>query len=125
MDTLSYGFKRPETGDKGNVFFPALEDDITQLNSHDHDGTDSAAISTAFLTKSTTSILAAAWVATSGGTYRQEVTLPAGFTFANTQMSFTTSGGDRFYPSIELGSASNKYWIYVNDNTLVVTALYV
>ena len=45
--TLSYGFVRPATGDKGSVFFPALEDNITQLNSHDHDGTDSALMTAA------------------------------------------------------------------------------
>lgn len=42
MTTLTYGFKRPATGDQGSVWFPAMEDNITRLDAHDHDGTDSA-----------------------------------------------------------------------------------
>ena len=130
MDTLTHGVKRPETGDKGNVFFPALEDNMDILNDHDHDGTDSAAISVANLTKSSQSILAAAWAATSGGTYRQEVTMPAGFTFANTQITHSIASGagtagDRLFLTMELGTASNKYWVYVNEPLLALTALYV
>lgn len=129
MQTLTYGFKLPETGDLGNVFFPALEDNITQLNSHDHDGSDSAAISVANLTKSSASILAASWAATSGGTYRQEITLPSGFTYANTMFKFKINGGthdgDTIYPSVEVGTAANKYYIYINDSTIAITALYV
>jgi hypothetical protein len=30
--TLSYGFEKPATGDKGTVFWPALEDNIQQLH---------------------------------------------------------------------------------------------
>ncbi len=129
MLTLSYGYKKPETGDKGNVFFPALEDNITLLNGHTHNGTDSALIPVTSLTKSTQSILAAAWVVTSGGRYRQEVTLPSGFTFAATVMRFVINGGgadgEIIFPSLLKGSAANKYYVYVNDNTLALTALYV
>lgn len=125
MLTLTYGYKKPQTNDKGNVFFAPLEVDIQQLNDHAHNGVDSAPISVANLVKSSQSILAAAWGATSGGRFRQEITLPAGFTFANTEFKFTTAAGNVFYPTLELGSAANKYYIYVNDNTLAVTALYV
>lgn len=131
MLTLSYGFKKPQTGDKGNVFFPALEDNIQQLNDHSHNGVDSAPISVAYLTKSSQSILAAAWVAVAGhtGTYRQEVTMPAGITWSNFIPRFLISGGGtdghQIFPTLEKGSASNKYYIYINDNTLALTALYV
>jgi len=125
MLTLTYGYKKPQTNDKGNVFFPALEQDIQQLNDHYHNGVDSALIPVSSLTKSTQSILAASWSATSGGRYRQEVTLPAGFTFANTQMKFVDASNNIVTPTVAVGSAANKYYIYTNDNTLALTALYV
>lgn len=125
--TLSYGYILPATGDRGSVFFPALEDNITRLNSHNHDGVNSAALSSAALSRGSTTILAAAWVSQGGGTYRQEVTLPTGYTFANTMLRFEidTGGTDGhiIYPSIELGTAPNKYYVYINDNTLQLIAL--
>ena len=41
MIVLSNGYKLPETGDFGDVWFPALEDNIQRINTHNHDGTDS------------------------------------------------------------------------------------
>jgi hypothetical protein len=125
--TLTYGRTLPATNDLGNVWFPALEANIALDDAHDHDGTDSSKLPTTSLTKSTTSILAAAWVDQGGGTYRQEVTLPSGFTFATTTISVRLAGAsdDIIYPTITEGSAANKYYIYINDNTLALTALYV
>lgn len=125
MLTLTYGYKKPQTNDRGNVFFTPLENNIQQLNDHYHNGVDSALIPVSSLTKSTASILAAGWSATSGGRYRQEITLPAGFTYANTTIKFTTAAGNQAFLTLELGSAANKYYVYVNDNTLALTALYV
>lgn len=125
MLTLTYGYKKPQTNDRGNVFFTPLETNIQQLNDHFHNGVDSALIPVASLTKSSASILAVSWGATSGGRYRQEVTLPAGFTYANTTIRFVTAAGNMAYLTVELGSAANKYYVYVNDNTLALTALYV
>lgn len=125
MLTLTYGYKKPQTNDRGSTFFTPLEVDIQQLNDHYHNGVDSAPIPVTSLTKSSATIAAGSWGATSGGRYRQEVTLPAGFTFANTQFKFTTAAGNIAVLTVELGSAANKYYVYVNDNTLVLTALYV
>lgn len=41
MIVLSNGYKLPETGDFGDVWFPALEDNIQQTNDHTHNGSDS------------------------------------------------------------------------------------
>ncbi len=125
MLTLTYGYKKPQTNDRGNVFFTPLEVNIQQVNDHFHNGVDSALIPVSSLTKSSASILAAGWSATSGGRYRQEITLPAGFTYANTTIKFTTAAGNLAVLTVELGSAANKYYVYVNDNTLALTALYV
>jgi hypothetical protein len=126
MQTLSYGYKLPETGDRGNIWFPALEDNITRSNSHDHDGSNSAAIPAKNLTKGSGSILAASWGSDlGGGTYRQEVTLPSGYTFANTMIRFLDASSNEVQPTVIVGSASNKYYVYTNDNTLALTAIYV
>jgi hypothetical protein len=125
MLTLTYGYKKPQANDRGNVFFVPMENNIQQLNDHFHNGVDSALIPASSITKSSASILAASWGATSGGRYRQEITLPAGFTFANTAIKFTTAAGNVAVLTVELGSAANKYYVYVNDNTLALTALYV
>lgn len=45
MIILSNGQKLPETGDFGDVWFPALEDNIQRNNDHDHDGTNSNQLS--------------------------------------------------------------------------------
>lgn len=45
MVILSNGYKLPEVGDFGDVWFPALEANITRVNSHDHDGSNSSKIS--------------------------------------------------------------------------------
>lgn len=46
MIILSNGYKLPETGDFGDVWFPALEDNIQRINDHTHNGTDSEKITT-------------------------------------------------------------------------------
>jgi len=45
MIILSNGYKLPETGDFGDVWFPALEDNIQRTNDHTHNGTNSSKIS--------------------------------------------------------------------------------
>ena len=130
MLTLTYGLKLPETGDLGSTFFPGLEDNITQIDGHNHNGSNSAAIPATSITKSSQTISSASWVATSGGTYRQEVTMPAGLTYDGVLIRFKistvgSSEGEWIYPSLEKGTASNKYYVYINDNTLSLTALYV
>ena len=41
MIILSNGYKLPEVGDFGDVWFPALEDNIQRTNDHNHNGTNS------------------------------------------------------------------------------------
>lgn len=126
MITLTYGLKKPVSPDKGNVFYPALEDNFTQLDAHTHDGLTSAPVSSVASTKTTQSILAVNWSAVSGhtGTYRQEVTLPGTLLLAGIMPRFELAVlGHLIYPTIEK-TASNKYYIYFNDNTLDIKATY-
>lgn len=44
MIILSNGYKLPETGDFGSIWFPALEDNIQRTNDHTHNGLNSSKI---------------------------------------------------------------------------------
>lgn len=127
MNTLSFGFKKPQTGDKGggvNGFWAALEGDIQQLNDHTHNGSDSSLLSANSINALTQNISAVGWVA-SGSGYRQLVTLPGVSLFDNFQILFkdqTTK--EQLLLGVEKLS-SNTYYVYCNDNTVALTAYYV
>lgn len=127
MLTLSFGYQKPQTGDKGNVFFPALEADIQQLNDHNHDGANSSKLTAQSITGVSDTILGSAWVATSGGTYRQAVTMPANVTFDAYGIMFRikTGGNAGFQVNLSVEKInSNSYYVYINDNSVDLTVLY-
>lgn len=124
MQTLTYGYLKPETGDKGSVWFPALEADIQQLNDHTHNGVNSSLIQSSSIIAVTQDILSANWVATTGGTYRQLVIMTGGLQYDNFMVNVRlTSTGHIIYPTIEKVSAATFY-IYTNDNSLDYTLVY-
>ena len=120
MTTLSMGYELPANGDTGDVFFAGMQTNITQLNNHTHDGSTSQ-----FLSTQTQSILSANWTAApiGGGVYRQLLAVPAGMSFDVCQVWFKLSTGQIVYPSVERAS-STTFYVYVNDNTLNLTAYY-
>lgn len=124
--TLTYGLVRPATGDRGSVFFPALEDNITQLDAHDHDGTDSAKLTTASSNTVTASVSSGSWSSTGSiGLYRQLITLPASLSYDTIQIFFRDpTSGETYWLRHEKVSASTFY-VYINDNSLSLTAVYV
>lgn len=125
MQTLSYGYVKPETGDRGTVFWPALEDNIQQINDHNHDGLNSAKLLSSAVTAVTQTVLAASWSAQGGGTYKQTVTMPAGMAYDDYGIVVKLSVlGHVIYPTIEKVTATT-YDIYINDNTLALKVLYV
>jgi hypothetical protein len=122
--TLTYGYKLPANGDRGSTFFPDLAADIQQLNDHNHNGTNSAQLTIQSIAVTTQAIASGSWAATSGGTYKQTVTLPGTLTYDAISMEFRiTSSKHIIYPTIEKVS-STTYDIYTNDNTIGVTAIY-
>src|SRR4051812_14800351 len=99
MQTLSKGFKKPESGDDGSVWFPAMEDNIQQLNDHTHDGANSQKLS-ATSAESYLQSPAMAWTDTGDGTgtFRSLVTMPvlltaAGLTFDHINIGLRSAGG--------------------------------
>ena len=117
MLTLSYGYKKPQTGDKGAPLFTALEQNIQRVNDHTHNGVDSSPLTAQSLQGIQATILAAAWVAFGPtGHYRQLVTVVAGFNFNTMYSSFRTVTGEMIYPTVERFSAT-QYYVYTTDNT--------
>jgi hypothetical protein len=125
VQTLSYGFLLPEAGDKGSSLWGALEDNITRVNGHTHDGTDSAPIPGKNIASATQAISAAGWADYGGptGHVRQLVTMVAGYTFDGKNIHFRTAGGEYVYPSVVKASGTSFY-IYSTDNTLDLVAVY-
>lgn len=78
MIILSKGWKLPETGDFGNTWFPALEDNINQLNTHNHDGVNSEKVSGVSVTATKLTVLTASFTLQSPGVYRASLTVPSG-----------------------------------------------
>lgn len=124
MQTLSYGFKKPGTGDTGAPVFTAMADNFQKLNDHDHDGSDSARLSPASTLVSTVAVLAAGWVDQGSGTYRQLVTMPGALKYDEVQIGCKiTSSLAPVHPTIEKVSATTFY-VYTNDNSLGYTLVF-
>lgn len=117
MITLSKGFKKPQNPDTGDVWFPAMEGNIQQLNDHNHDGSNSQPLAT-----TSVSATAGAWASApqGGGLFRQTITVPAGMTYDTCDIWVLRSTGERAYPTLERIS-STTFFLYTNDNSLAYT----
>jgi len=121
--TLSYGYIQPQNGDKGSVWFPALNSNIQQLNDHNHDGVTSAPIAANSINPGTVNISSGSWVLDVTGRYRQDVTVPAGFDMDKFSITFYLSTGEIILPSItRLGLTSFR--VFGPDNTLSYVAVF-
>lgn len=78
MIILSYGYKKPQTGDFGDVWFPALEDNIDLVNSHNHNGVNGEKINAISLVSTTLTVLAGDFVDQGDGYWRAPVVVPSG-----------------------------------------------
>lgn len=126
MQILSYLFKKPQTGDKGSVFWPALEEDIQKMNDHTHNGTNSARLPNSSSYLSSVSVLSAAsWSSVGGGKYRQLVTMPGTMLFQEYATLFRDVS-TRVYYLLDVEQVStNTFYVYINDNTKNILVLYV
>lgn len=80
MQVLSKGFKKPQTGDLGTVWFAALEDNTQQTNDHNHNGNNSEKISSINLSTADAKIqvLSGTFVDQGNGYWRSTVAIPTG-----------------------------------------------
>ncbi len=122
MNTLTYGRKRPDNGDKGSAFWDALRANITLDDAHTHDGLDSPLIPASNLTKGSVAVTNSGWSA-DGTLYRKLVTCPGDFTFAGSVVRYFLNGGDdggnEFYPKT-LKASGTTFYLYmpVNDQAV-------
>ena len=114
MQVLSKGWKLPDTGDFGDSWFQALEDNINQSNTHSHNGIDSEKISSISFVSEVSTILAASFVDQLNGYYRSLVTIPGGAlldTLAITIKDPTTK--DQVFLKLQKVS-DTTFYIYTN-----------
>jgi hypothetical protein len=124
MQTLTNGYLLPETFDRGNTFFPALEQNIQRLNDHSHNGADSEKLNAeSFLgLTDTTSLVPANWTLQPNGLYRALVTMIGSMVF-DTKNIRLVANNRVLYADYEKVT-SNTFYVYVNDPSLSVTVLY-
>lgn len=118
MHTLSNGYLQPDNTDTGDVVFPAMNQNIQQLNDHNHDGLNSNLVN-----HKTQNILSGGWGAIGGGMYSQNVVMPAGFLYDERIILLRLSTGEPIYPMIARINATT-YSVEVNDNTINLIAYY-
>lgn len=115
MLTLSYGFLKPQTNDRGSIFWPALEFNIQQLNDHVHDGVDSAKLTSASSVAIIAPVPSGSWGSIlADGSYRQNIALPASMSFDDVQVNIRTSAGKNCAANVEKISGTHFY-VYCND----------
>ena len=129
--TLTFGYQKPDRGDKGDPVFDALESNIDQLNVHKHNGTNSDRVDSFNLLRSQVTVPSTGWVA-DGSLFKQTVTFPAGFTLANgseygkASIRFYFSGGandgDELFPkTVKLSDTTFELHSPVSNQAYVVT----
>jgi hypothetical protein len=125
MQTLSYGYELPENGDKGSVFFPALAGNIQKQNDHTHNGSNSPRLTGPLAAVIVSqSIASGSWSDQGDGTYRQEVTMTSPYLYDEVAIELRNSStGERMYLSI-VKTAANKFYVYINDNSIALKAVY-
>jgi hypothetical protein len=123
MLILSYGVKKPETGDKGSVFFPALEFDMQYLNDHVHDGVTGAPIPADNIVAAKQTLLAANWVV-SGSIYRQLVTVVNSKGFDDMNITFKDAATSQDLLLATEKASTTTYYVYCNDPSIDVNVYY-
>lgn len=116
MQILSNGYKKPETGDLGSTWFPALEDNIDLSNSHKHDGTDGVKIQAISLvnTNSTLTVLAASFADQGNGYWRATVTVPAGLSYDNFNVTVKDPTTKEIIHVKQEKLSATQFYIYTN-----------
>lgn len=126
--TLTYGLVRPDDGDLGSVWFPALRNNITQLDAHTHNGSNSAQLTSSSVIGLTADLTSGDWAAVTGkdGLFSQTVSMPANVDYDNYQVIAKSSAGDLLLLTVErVGSSGSTYDIFINDSTADLTVYYV
>lgn len=126
--TLSYGYKKPQTGDKGSTWFPDLEADIQQLNDHAHNGSNSARIPSTNILSVKVSLDdpvlgQPTWTTESPGKFYKEITIPNNADYADVFVMVKNDVGEQMFLDIKpVSGNTKKFKVYSNDSGLSATA---
>jgi hypothetical protein len=125
--TLSFGYKKNQTGDKGSVFFPDLEFNIQRINDHDHDGVNSKKIPLSSIDVPTHTVLAAGWAAIPGelGSFSQDVTVPANVNLTRNVPRFVKALTGEILSLSVIILTPTTYTVFINDNSVDLQVTYV
>jgi hypothetical protein len=123
-DTLSFGYIKPTTGDRGQALFDLLEQNIQRLNDHNHNGSNSSAINTASIGKVTQSISASGWNTPIDGVYSQVVAMTGGLQYDTTTITLRNSAnGKPLFLSVERVDSST-FRMFCNDPSINILVIY-
>jgi hypothetical protein len=112
--TLTYGFILPDTGDLGSVWFPALENNIQQLNDHTHNGTNSSKLQSSAIDAIHETIASGSFSDQGDGYWRATYVLPATVDYDDIQLMFRDPAtGDTVHLRVEKIDNDNAY-VYTN-----------
>lgn len=117
METGTYGYKYPESGDKGKPVFDAINGNFEKAEDHSHNGTDSKKISSQSIQKGSITLSAAEWSVVTNG-YKQTVSLPSPFTLTNCVLSFRITAGPNIYKTIHptvIPLSATQIEVYINQ----------
>jgi len=87
MITLSNGYKLPQNGDLGDVWFTALASNIQAINDHTHNGINSEKLDSSSVTSLSSTINTGDFTLV-GGEYTVQITLPSLMQVDTTEISF-------------------------------------
>ena len=123
--TLSNGYKLPSDGDLGDTYFDDLEFDITRLNNHLHNGTDSERLEASSSIAVVQNVVTGDFADQGDGYWRATVTVPSGTAVVDFGYFFrdeTTK--EQIYLRNEILNAT-QFYVYINipkDIEVVYTA---
>ena len=113
MVVLSNGYKLPEDGDFGDVWFPAIEDNIQRLNDHDHDGLNSNKLESKNIAATNVTVASGSFSAFGNG-FRATVNMPTGLSFDDCIIvAKDPTTKDQIYLGVEKITIS-QYYLYTN-----------
>jgi hypothetical protein len=123
MIVLSFGYKKPQSGDRGSIWFPAIEFDIERLNTHSHDGLNSAVLSTGS-SFSVSQNLPTVWTSDGLAQYKQSVTIPSPIKYDTCVIQFRKTDDKSILHLTAVRTSINTFDVYTYDSTLDVTVVY-
>lgn len=120
----SFGFKKPQNSERN--FWDALNENTQKINDHTHNGTDSNKLALKDMSRLTSTIAPASWVAIDGqpGHFKADIIFPAGIAYSNNNVNPQFSIADKaVYLSAERKS-DIEMTVFINSNAHAVKIVY-